>query len=147
MVKVSSFTGMARERVPTVIMELGYTIAIPRQQEKSWLPYNRSYSVGMARAKPIPVKLSDEIIARLDRVSLATGLNNRSAVIKFCISTFLDHIERSGRAGLPADWKEILRDMDGRTYRYRPQRMIAAEGSEQDNAPAKRAGKRKGGAA
>ena len=99
----------------------------------------------MARSKPIPVKLSDEIIARLDRVSLSSGLNNRSAVIKFCLNAFLDHLDKTGITGLPNDWKEILRDLDGRTHRYTQQRLLAADGAESYNQQRKRRTKKNGG--
>ena len=75
----------------------------------------------MARSKPIPVKLSEELISRLDAVSSTTGLNNRSAVIKFCLSTFLDYVEQQKLTGLPAEWSEILRLLDGRSSK-RPRR-------------------------
>lgn len=95
----------------------------------------------MARSKPIPVKLSDELIARLDAVSASTGLNNRSALIKFCISTFLEHVERSGLKGLPAEWEEILRDLDGRSHRYAKLKMVAEE--REPYGPARKRGRPK----
>jgi hypothetical protein len=73
----------------------------------------------MPRGKPIPVKLTEELIARIDRVSEKIGLHNRSAVIKFCVSTFIDHFEQHGETSLPLNWREILRELDGRTHRYR----------------------------
>jgi metal-responsive CopG/Arc/MetJ family transcriptional regulator len=79
----------------------------------------------MPRGKPIPVTLSPEIIARLDRVSAQSGMNNRSAVIKFCLSTFLDYIEEHGVRGLPANWEEMVKHHDGRTHRYAKMRVQA----------------------
>ena len=87
----------------------------------------------MPRSKPIPVKLSDELISRLDEVSQQTGLNNRSAIIKFCLSTFLDHFESKGRSALPPDWKVILRHLDGRTHRYKTNGDQKKKGSEARN--------------
>lgn len=72
----------------------------------------------MSEAKPIPVRLSEEVIKRLDAVALKSGLDNRTAVIKLCIGSFLDHFEKAGTAALPLDWKEVLKIQDGRTHRY-----------------------------
>lgn len=72
----------------------------------------------MARAKPIAVKLSDELLRRIDAAIKLSGLETRSAVIKFCLSTFLDDLERHGRSSFPPNWRNILRDMDQRTHRY-----------------------------
>ena len=68
----------------------------------------------MARAKPIPVKLSDEMISRLDKVSRDSGLNNRSSVIKFCLAKFLEYVEENEVQGLPGDFKAILDGLDAR---------------------------------
>lgn len=76
------------------------------------------YSSSMAKGKPIPVKLAPEMIARLDAASQKMGLNNRSAVIKFCLQTFLTHFEKTGESKLPPDWREILHETDGRAHRY-----------------------------
>ena len=64
------------------------------------------------------MRLSTELIARLDAVAQRTGLPGRTAVMKFCIKTFLDHFEAEGKSSLPADWEKILADLDGRTHRY-----------------------------
>ena len=72
----------------------------------------------MSEGKPIPVRLSEEIISRLDSVAKSSGLANRTAVIKLCVGSFLDHFEKTGTSALPLDWKEILREQDGRTHRY-----------------------------
>ena len=69
----------------------------------------------MAKAKPIPVRLSDEIIDRLDRAAKRAHLSSRTEVIKICVASFLDYFEREGVASLPLNWEEILRSMDGRT--------------------------------
>lgn len=43
--------------------------------------------------------------------------SNRSAVIKFLVKTFLDHFEsRGGIVSLPPDWREIMRQQDGRAF-------------------------------
>ena len=64
------------------------------------------------------MKLTDDLIERIDRVSTTTGLNNRSAVIKFCVSSFLDHFDAKGETALPLNWREILKDLDQRKHRY-----------------------------
>jgi len=69
----------------------------------------------MAKAKPIPVRLTDEIIDRLDRVAQCAHLSSRTEVIKICVASFLDYFEREGVVSLPLNWEEILRSMDGRT--------------------------------
>ncbi len=73
------------------------------------------YDAFMAETKPIPVRLSAEMIDRLDRAATKAHLSNRSEVIKLCISSFLEYFEGNGVAALPLDWKEMLRDLDGRT--------------------------------
>ena len=45
------------------------------------------------RSIPIPVKLSPDIIARLNAASKKLGLNNRSAVMKLAIVNQLSQIE------------------------------------------------------
>ena len=72
----------------------------------------------MPKGKPTLVRLQPDMIARLDSVSAKMGLFNRSAVIKFCLLTFLAHFEKHGQSVLPVDWREILKETDGRTYRY-----------------------------
>ena len=72
----------------------------------------------MAETKPIPVRLTPEILARLDNVADKTGLGNRAAVIKLCLSSFLKYIEKEGISSIQPGWAEILSDLDGRTHRY-----------------------------
>jgi len=65
--------------------------------------------------KPIPVRLDPNVIDRLDRAATRLG-TNRSALIKFCAETFVSHFERAGGiASLPPNWKELLRQLDGRS--------------------------------
>jgi hypothetical protein len=72
----------------------------------------------MPKGKPTLVRLQPDMIARLDSVSEKMGLFNRSAVIKFCLQTFLAYFEKHGESKLPLDWREILHETDGRTHRY-----------------------------
>lgn len=45
-------------------------------------------------SKPIPIRLDDETIARLDAAAERFGSNNRSAIIKLAIFNQLPSIER-----------------------------------------------------
>lgn len=82
----------------------------------------------MAITKPIPVKLSDEVIQKLDKISESTGLNNRSSLIRLCLQSFLDYFEKHGEAALPLNWREILADNDGRkNLDLLPEKLKAAE--------------------
>lgn len=73
----------------------------------------------MAPSNPIPVRLTDELLARIDAVLSVTGIQTRSAFIKFCVVTFLDYYEKHGNAALPPDWEAILKGQDQRTHRYK----------------------------
>ena len=77
----------------------------------------------MSEGRPIPVRLTEDTIKRLDDVANSTGLGHRTAVIKMCLKTFLDHFEAEGEAALPLNWKQIMHEQDGRSSRYH----IAAE--------------------
>lgn len=68
----------------------------------------------MASTKPIPVRLSDDVIKRLDSCAQKIG-NNRAALIKHCLSAFLDSYEKNGSVILPLNWEEIVENQDGRT--------------------------------
>lgn len=81
----------------------------------------------MAQTKPIPVRLSNELIDRLDRAAKAAHLSNRTEVIKLCISSFLDYFEAHGKASLPLDWEEMLASLDGRT---RPGKVLHLDRQE-----------------
>lgn len=70
------------------------------------------------KGKPIPVRLSDEQIARLDVATRRMGLENRSDIIKLCLNSFLDCFDKHQTACLPLDWPRILANLDGRSNRY-----------------------------
>lgn len=72
----------------------------------------------MAETKPIPIRLTDDTLKRLDRVAERTGLGNRASVIKLCLSSFLDYIEKEGITSMQPGWSDILSNLDGRTHRY-----------------------------
>lgn len=67
----------------------------------------------MSEQKPIPVRLSEEVIARLDVVAAQMG-STRAGLIRLCTKTFLDHLEEAGLQGLPLNWRDILAQADGR---------------------------------
>lgn len=68
----------------------------------------------MAESKPIPVRLDDSLIARLDRIADRIG-TNRSSVIRMLVSSWGDSFEATGHSALPADWERIMADLDGRS--------------------------------
>ena len=70
-------------------------------------------------AKPIPVRLTDETIERLDAAADMLGLTSRSDVIKLAITAIVRHIEQGGTLTLPPEWKKILLSLDGRTKKGR----------------------------
>ncbi len=72
----------------------------------------------MKDSVPIAVRLSPEIIQRLDKAAANLGLGNRTSLIKMSVSSFLDYFEQTGVAGLPLNWQEIIHQLDGRTHRY-----------------------------
>ncbi len=55
---------------------------------------------------------------RLDDVARRAGIDTRTALMKLCLITFLDHFEKHGVSCLPPDWQQILKREDQRTYRY-----------------------------
>lgn len=63
--------------------------------------------------KPIPVRLPDEFIARLDKVALKIHVR-RATIIRFCVETWVAHFEDVGKAALPPDWERIIARQDGR---------------------------------
>ncbi len=70
----------------------------------------------MAEGRPIPVRLSPDVISRLDTSSKRFHIN-RAGVIKLCLLSFLDHIDKVGSASLPLNWEEMLKSADGRRQR------------------------------
>jgi len=58
------------------------------------------------------------MLQRIEAAAQRLGFQNRSDVIKLCLLAFLNHFEKHGSECLPLDYKEILRQDDGRTTRY-----------------------------
>lgn len=76
--------------------------------------FGRYTKAGMGEMKPIPVRLGDRLIGRLDSAAKRLG-NNRAALIRFCLDSFLDHFEKMGGvASLPPNWRVLLQEQDGR---------------------------------
>ena len=68
----------------------------------------------MSEGKPIPVRLSNDLIKKLDQVANDVHLGTRTDLIKLCLVSFLEYFEKHKEAKLPLDWKEMLDDLDGR---------------------------------
>lgn len=71
----------------------------------------------MADTSPIPVRLNKTTIDRLDAVSKKIG-SNRAALMRMLVEQWLNHYEKEGRAILPVDFEDIMKNLDGRTHRY-----------------------------
>lgn len=67
----------------------------------------------MNQKKPIPVRLSPDLIQRLDRAAARIG-QNRACLIRFCVDSWLHDFEKYGYAVLPPNWPEIIKRQDGR---------------------------------
>jgi hypothetical protein len=68
---------------------------------------------GMERT-PIPIRLDDETIGRLDKAAASMG-TNRAALMRFLLETFLGNFEGGGGvASLPINWKALMDGLDGR---------------------------------
>jgi uncharacterized protein (DUF1778 family) len=68
----------------------------------------------MASTKPIPIRLTAETIRNLDSAAEVLGFQNRTDIIKLCVKSFLQEMDRHGRITLPLEWREMLDQMDGR---------------------------------
>lgn len=63
---------------------------------------------------PIPVRLTKDLIQRLDRVAESMG-TNRTAIIKMCLLAYLQRFEKDGLSMLPTNWDDLLQSQDGRS--------------------------------
>lgn len=72
----------------------------------------------MGETKPIPVRLGDEMITRLDAAAKRIG-NNRAGVIRFLVDTWLADFEERGTSSLPPNWEHMLASLDNRTKESR----------------------------
>lgn len=73
----------------------------------------------MAESKPIPVRIGEEMIQRLDRAALDIG-SNRAAIIRMLITKWLDAYEQHGSTVLPPEWRTIMNELDGRRKEAKP---------------------------
>lgn len=64
--------------------------------------------------KPIPVRISEAWLPRLDAAAHRMG-TNRARLIAFCAETFAESFEKNGMAMMPPNWRQIFAEMDGRT--------------------------------
>lgn len=95
-----------------------YTVA----QQKSCKKIRLVYGSSMSPSKTLPVRLSDDLIARLDAAAKKSEIPTRTDVIKICLTAFLRSFEAHGKICLPIDYKEIVKQEDGRTHRYDEER-------------------------
>jgi hypothetical protein len=72
----------------------------------------------MSGSRNIPIRLTGDVIKRIDRIAERFGMT-RSGVVKFCTQSFLEEFESSGKSALPINWREILHNLDGRVSRHR----------------------------
>jgi len=79
----------------------------------------------MKESMPLSVRLSFEMIERLENAAKKMGLGSRMAVLKMCVESFLEDFEKHGVAGLPLDWRKIIHDLDGRSQRYNNINVVA----------------------
>jgi len=80
----------------------------------------------MSESKPIPVRLSDDVLERLEKAAEKIGVETRAAVIKLCLTSFLDYYEKHGYEDLKPAWEKIRKEMDGRYSARDPEILKAA---------------------
>jgi hypothetical protein len=66
--------------------------------------------------KPIPVRIPEEWLPRIDTVAKQLG-TNRARLIAFSGQTFAEFFEKHGVSSMPPNWSEIFDSMDGRRRR------------------------------
>ena len=67
----------------------------------------------MSPTKPIPVRLSNDVIVRLDASAKKIG-QKRAGVIRLLIESWLVYFEKNGEAALPLNFREIIAAFDNR---------------------------------
>lgn len=68
----------------------------------------------MGESKPIPVRLGDDLIDRLDQAAEGVG-STRSAIIRLLIRQFVEEYEERGDDGLPVNWRRLVKRADEET--------------------------------
>lgn len=71
----------------------------------------------MDATKPIPVRLPESLIARLDKAAAEIGVK-RANIMRFCVETWVAHYQKTGKAALPVNWREIIASFDNRRTIY-----------------------------
>lgn len=64
-------------------------------------------------SKPIPVRLDENLIRRLDAIATRIG-SNRAAVIRMLVQIWVEDFEKRGQAALPVNWRGIMDGLDAR---------------------------------
>jgi hypothetical protein len=90
--------------------------------------------------KPIPVRIPEEWLPRIDAVARKLG-TNRARLIAFSGQTFAEFFEKNGVSSMPPNWSEIFDNMDGR--RRRKDRTAPPAPAAAKAKPAKKAKKAK----
>ena len=75
--------------------------------------------------KPIPVRIPEEWLPRIDSVARKLG-TNRARLIAFSGQTFAEFFEKNGVSSMPPDWNEIFDNMVGRRRRKDRTAEVAA---------------------
>jgi hypothetical protein len=84
----------------------------------------------MAKTRNIPIRFPDQQIRAMAYVGKEMGLENRSDVVKFAVKALCDYVKEHGAAGLRPQGQMILRELDGRTHRYRTKKETEVETGE-----------------
>jgi len=72
----------------------------------------------MPISKPIPLRLSDDLLKRLDAAAQKLGYS-RAQLIRYLLVRWLEYFEaRRGNVAMPPDIEEVLRLQDGNACRY-----------------------------
>jgi len=87
----------------------------------------------MADTQPIPVRLSSDLVRRLDEAAAKIG-TNRAGIVRFCVETWLRHFEINGKASLPINWDELMAAQDHRTTQSHKPIFISSRSAEREAA-------------
>lgn len=71
--------------------------------------------------KPIPIRLPNDLIPRIDAVAAEMGLK-RAQLIVLCVRTFVERVESGVEIRLPIEWETMLPSLDGRRAGTKPER-------------------------
>jgi hypothetical protein len=123
--------GFERNHIPTVY-----------KSKRNLAEFSKSYTnPAVAESKPIPVRLGEDLIKRLDQAAERIG-SNRAAVIRMLITQWLDEFERRGVIHLPPNWPEIMQGLDARTKKSQVTERQTGPAVKAPPLPAKSEGRR-----